>query len=536
MNKRLLLILALAATIPPLTLDARDTFDNPVIAGCHPDPSICRVGDDFYVVTSSCAWFPGIPVFHSRDLMHWEQIGYVMDRPSQLPLKDGTGFSNGIWAPTIRYHSGLFYVSCTAHGAGGNFYVTAENAEGPWSEPVYIDAPGIDGSLFFDDDGKCWYTGSINGTPDEDRYLHEDRIFIQELDLSAGKLIGERRIICSGHAVNAPFAEAPHIYKIGGRYYLFIAEGATWKNHAVTVFTSDNVTGPFEAGIANPVLTHRFLGKSADINSVGHADLVQDKNGKWWAVVLGIRPYKGFNMLGRETFLTSVEFQNGWPVFNPGKGRVLMKDKATGLGPYIFDEESPRDEFLGDKLGLCWNFLRTPFEKWYELSNGQLIMNLRKESLAEPVNPSLIARRVDRFVYAAQTEMTFLPSGKGEEAGMIIMLTPDNHYRLVKEKKANHYRLVLYKTNHKETEEVGSIVSTSEKNVLKIICSGLTYQFFAGDDDRHLSKIGDDQDATVNSREKAGGLTFTGPYVGMYASSNGEDSSAKAIFEYFSYQ
>lgn len=198
------------------------------------------------MVTSSFEWFPGLPVFHSKDLVNWEQIGHVLNRPSQLQMKDGLKASWGLWAPTIRYHNGLYYVICTATGCRWEtFFVTAKKPEGPYSEPIFIkDAPGIDPSLFFDDDGKAWYCGSINGndkTPPR-RYPAEDRIYIQQLDLATGEFIGERHIVSSGYAINSPYAEAPHIYKINGKYYLMIAEGGTWEDHAVSIFTADQVT------------------------------------------------------------------------------------------------------------------------------------------------------------------------------------------------------------------------------------------------------------------------------------------------------
>lgn len=529
------ILLSFASLCATVILFGQETFNNPIIPGFHPDPSICRVGDDFYLVTSSFEWYPGIPIYHSRDLMNWEQIGHVLTRPSQLALNEGMKHSRGLWAPTIRNHEGLYYVICTAQDAGGTFYVTAESPYGPWSEPVFLkEAPGIDPSIFFDDDGKCWFTATVNGTPDIDRYLHEDRIYLQELDLAAGKLVGERKTICTGHAVNAPYAEAPHIYKIGGTYYLLIAEGGTWEDHAVTIFTSDKVTGPYTAGITNPVLTHRFLGKNVDITTVGHADLVQDGNGRWWAVMLGVRPIGGYNMLGRETFITPVEFQDGWPVFNPGIGRVLMKEKATGLKPYPFVAQPARDEFDGDELAYCWSFLRTTYTKWYELKNGFLRINLRKESVFELVNPSLIARRIDKFNYTAQTEVIFKPSGNGEEAGLIVMQNAYFNYRLVKEKKNGKKMITLYKTEKGRTEEVASIPSNSATACLKVISTGLSYKFFAGDDSTHLHPLGGEQDASINSTQKAGG--FIGPFIGMYASSNGKVSSNHADFEYFEFQ
>jgi xylan 1,4-beta-xylosidase len=511
------------------------TFTNPVLCGFYPDPSICRVGEDYYLVTSSFEWYPGIPIFHSKNLMEWEQIGYVLDRPSQLRMEKGLKTSAGLWAPTIRYHDGKYYVINTAKQAGGNYYVYADKPEGPYSDPVFLtDAPGIDPSLFFDDDGTCWYTGSINDTPKEDRYPSEDRIYLQKLDLQKGVLVGERTILTTGHATNSPYAEAPHIYKINGRYYLMIAEGGTWNNHAITIFTSDKVTGPYLPGIANPVMTHRHLGGNTDIAAIGHGDLVQTSKGDWWCVMLGTRPIEGLTMLGRETFLTPVRFENGWPVFNPGVGRVLMEEKSTGLPDIQVEKEKERDDFSSEKLSLSWNFLRTPFEKWYQLKKGLLQIRLRPERVEDPVNPSLIARRVQHIHFHASLSMTFSPQETGEEAGMIVMQNGKNHYRLVLKKQAGKDSLILIKTE-KGIETVSFAEAWNQKSViLRLEANKLRYQFYVGKNEQELHEFGAEQDASINSSNKAGG--FTGPFIGMYASSNGKDSRNNASFDWFEYK
>lgn len=512
------------------------TFSNPIIPGFHPDPSICRVGEDYYIVTSSFEWYPGIPIYHSRDLMNWKQIGHVLTRPSQLQLKDGLRHSNGLWAPTVRFHEGKFYVICTAQQAGGNFYVTAEHAEGPYSEPTFLEeAPGIDPSLFFDDDGTCWYTGSINETPETDRYPNEDRIYLQKLDLEQGKLVGERYILTSGHATNAPYCEAPHLYKINHKYYLITAEGGTWENHAVTVFTSDKVTGPYIPGLANPVLTHRHLGNQVDISSIGHADLVQTQHGKWWAVTLGVRPLKGYNMLGRETFLVPVSFENGWPVFNENVGRVLLTERDTGLQYSPIDEVPIRDQFNDSILKPYWSFLRTPFERWHTIKDGKLIINVRPQRIQDLTNPSLIARRIEHFKFEASTMMEFHALAIHEEAGIIVMQNNDNHYRLVQtgENGQNNIIKLMKRENGKE-QIIASIPWNSTHCIFKLRADGLDYQFYIGENEDKLLPLGGKQDASVNSTNKAGG--FIGPFIGMYASSNNLKSENQAIFEYFDYQ
>jgi alpha-N-arabinofuranosidase len=271
------------------------TFRNPILPGFYPDPSICRVGDDYYLVTSTFEYFPGLPIFHSHDLIHWHQIGHVLNRPSQLPL-DGVRPSGGLYAPTIRFSQGTFYVINTlvdGKTKAGNFIVTTTNPAGLWSEPYWLEsAPGIDPSLFFDDDGRVWYVG--NRMAVHSQYDGHTEIWLQELDLGNMCLVGEPRVLWDGAAKGAVWAEAPHIYKIRDYYYLMIAEGGTGHHHAVTIARSTVVTGPYEANPGNPILTHRHLGLDYPIVGTGHADLVETQTGEWWMVLLAMRPYGGY--------------------------------------------------------------------------------------------------------------------------------------------------------------------------------------------------------------------------------------------------
>lgn len=284
---------------------------NPVLPGCHPDPSVCRVGADFYLVTSTFEYFPGIPVFHSRDLVHWRPIGHVLDRPSQVDL--GTvASSEGIFAATIRHHQGRFYVVTTLVGGtdrGGTFVVTATDPAGPWSDPVWLDdAPGVDPSLFFDDDGRAWCTGTRLAEPGE--WEGQTDVWLREFDAAQLTLTGPEHLLWRGALHGAVWAEGPHLYTVDGRYYLLAAEGGTEHGHAVSVARADHVTGPYTGNPANPVFTHRHLGRDFPVVGVGHADLVRTAEGHWWAVLLGSRPYGGYHPnLGRETFLVPVRWR-----------------------------------------------------------------------------------------------------------------------------------------------------------------------------------------------------------------------------------
>ena len=308
---------AAVADAPPIT-----SYRNPVLPGFYPDPSVVRVGEWFYLVNSSFEFFPGVPIHRSRDLVHWEPIGHVLTRDSQLPL--ATAYpSGGIFAPTIRYHAGTYYMVTTNVTHRGNFFVTAKDPAGPWSEPIWINMPGgIDPSLFFDDDGKVYLTstGSAPG------------IHMAQIDVATGKLLtSPPKIVWKGTGGRYP--EGPHLYKIGGRYYLMISEGGTEYGHMVTIARAGSPWGPFEACPRNPILTHRDTPLSQPIQATGHPDLFEDGKGNWWMVFLAIRPQGNYywHHLGRETFLAPVRWDaQGWPVINDGKP-IALDMRVAGL-------------------------------------------------------------------------------------------------------------------------------------------------------------------------------------------------------------
>lgn len=309
-------------------------YRNPILAGFYPDPSICRVGADYYLVNSTFAYFPGIPIFHSRDLVHWTQLGHVVTRPGQLNY-DGLGVSRGIFAPSIRHHDGTFYLVCTMVDAGGNFLMTATNPAGPWSDPVWLGFDGIDPSIFFDDDGRAYIVN--NGPPPETPLYQGHRaIWIQEFDPRAQKLTGPREVLVNGgvdRSKHPIWIEAPHIFKKDGWYYLICAEGGTAEDHSEVVFRSRAARGPCVAWNRNPILTQRTLDpKRPDpVTCSGHADFVATPDGAWWAVFLACRPYEGnlYNT-GRESFLLPVKWtDDGWPmILEPGPAGAGNRRRA----------------------------------------------------------------------------------------------------------------------------------------------------------------------------------------------------------------
>lgn len=512
--------------------ETSDTYENPILRGFYPDPSICRVGDDYYMVNSSFEWFPGVPIHHSKDLVNWEQIGHVLDRPEQLQITEGMAASRGIFAPTLRYHDGVFYMINTCIECGGNFYVTTTNPAGPWSDPIWIDNPGIDPEFFWDEDGTCWYVGAHNISGKRE-WEGQNGIFIQQFDIENKKLMGEPVQATFGHATNAVWGEAPHIYKINGRYMLMIAEGGTSINHAITVFESDKVNGVYTPSLINPVITHRHLGADYPIMAVGHCDIIETQNGEWWATMLAIRQCDGMNLLGRETYMAPFEFENGWPVFNRGVGKVEFEHRRPNL-PWTPVEPYPvRDEFDKDELAMKWIFLRTPYEKWYNIADGKITFDVRPQMMTKLEQPSLLAQRITEFTFDALVNVDFTPANDNEEAGFIAMYNNMRNFRLIKTTENNQPVVKLYRVKEGHEELVASEKVEQGAMVLGLKANRLEYQFYFGKDKHSLKPIGEIQEATVNASQS--GIDFTGPVVGFYASSNGQPSTSKAVFDWFEY-
>lgn len=514
-------------------------YTNPILKGFYPDPSICRVGDDYYLVNSSFEYYPGVPIFHSKDLINWQQIGHVLNRPSQLNL-DSVRASGGIYAPTIRYHNGTFYMITTLIGTkeGGNFFVTAKSPAGPWSEPQWLpkEATGIDPSLFFDDDGKVYYTG--NKKPiNQAQVTRYRQIWLQEVDLKNRTFVGERSIILEeGALYNAENAEAPHIYKKEGYYYLIIAEGGTFENHAVTIFRSKNITGPYESNKKNPILTHRHLGLNYPITSTGHADLVDTKDGNWWMVLLGVRKYGGLHYnLGRETFLAKVDWQDGWPIVNLGDGKVLVKQLKPNLPSFNAQLESLRDDFAADTLYHYWNFLRTPRTDFWSLQKrkGFLRLNLSKEEITNLVSPAFIGRRQQDTSFQVETAIQFTPKKENELAGLVLMMNNNFNYRCEKIIKEGKHYVQLIKRFKGNDELINQILVEKGELIMGIQAKGEDVDFYIRQNG-NKQLLAEKADGRILSVVNAGG--FTGSYIGVYASSRGIKSSNYADFDWFDYK
>lgn len=478
-------------------------FSNPILKGFHPDPSICRVGGDYYLVNSSFQYFPGVPISHSRDLVHWETIGYCLNRPSQLQLPHARSWS-GIFAPSIRYHNGTFYMITTNCSYKGNFYVTSKNPAGPWSDPIWVDQGGIDPCLFFEGD-KAYYVGTTDGA-----------IRLFEIDIQTGKRIGEVHTIWGGTGGRYP--EGPKLYKKDGYYYLMIAEGGTEYGHKETIARSRNLTGPYEGDPANPILTHiNQNAESSPIQGVGHADLVQAEDGSWWIVCLGFRPQSyNHHLLGRETFLAPVVWEaNKWPVVN-GNGTISLDMKCATLPTVTFKEPPTRDDFTEEKLGYDWNFLENPVEENYSLTARKGFLRLKASTipLGGEMSPTFVGRRQQDIRFCATTAMDAGGLKEGAEAGVTVYMEGGYHYDFAVVREGGKY--VLRVTYHL------SMLRHSEKDVtlkgqnvfLRVNGTNDYYAFEYSEDGKSYQEVGK-MDTRFLSSETAAG--FTGIYLGMYA-------------------
>lgn len=513
---------------------------NPILPGFYPDPSVCRVDDNYYLVTSTFAYFPGVPIFHSKDLVHWNQIGNILTREEQLPLVSAET-SEGIFAPTLRYHDGTYYMittNVTPTNDLNNFIVTATDPAGPWSDPYPLDSSGIDPSLFFDDDGKCYYCGTQNRR-EGSRYFGDNEIYIQELDLKTMKLVGESYPAWHGALRGVEWPEGPHIYKKDGWYYLLISEAGTGHNHAVSIARSKSLKEPFEGHKGNPILTHRHLGRNYPIVNVGHPDIVETQNGEWWMVCLASRTCGGYyRNLGRETFLVPFIWEDGWPVVNPGKGIIEDSFALPNLPSCSVDPVPAKEDFDCTDLPMNFLFLRNPKEENYSLVNrpGFLEMTLDTDTLSSKGTPSYVCRRQLAFDFMAETLMSFEPKAENEQAGMVIYQSQSFHYQLLAGKEGDRSTLSLVKTYKDEVETISkTILDKSYSEIyLRISETGQDLTFTYSFDGKVYRTLADHVDARMLSTDVAGG--FVGNTIGLYATSNGKPSTTVAAFDYFTYR
>lgn len=490
-------------------------YRNPILEGFSPDPSVCVVGDDYYLVTSTFAYFPGVPIYHSKDLVNWTQIGNVLDREEQLPLQNAE-HSQGIFAPSIRYHDGIFYMTTTNVTNGGNFYVTATNPAGPWSDPYYLEnAPGIDPSLFFDEDGKCYYVGT-RPNPKGVTYNGDWEVWLQELDLETHQLVGLSTALWKGALRDAIWPEGPHIYKKDGYYYLMIAEGGTSFNHAITIARSEKIEGPYIGNKNNPILTHRHLGKDFPVCNVGHGDLVETPDGKWYMTCLASRIFDGYSNLGRETFLAEVVWEDGWPVVNPGQGRLLAE--APHLLPLFSIGKVTQFPLTQDNPAFL--YLRNPQMESYQWDVDRRSLRLipTKVGLNDIASPTYIGLRQKSMYYQFAVDVeSHLQMG---ELGGIVILQNNLYYIQLVLEKYDSYSMVRLETilDGRATVLAKQQVNSSSMTLLfEGDGQKLTWKVIA--DGKEMT-VGKNVDAHYLSTEVAGG--FVGCTLGIFVTTKNE--------------
>lgn len=509
-------------------------FHNPILQGFYPDPSIIRVGRDYYLANSSFAYFPGIPIFHSRDLVNWTQIGNAIDRSDQFDL-DGRAVSEGMFAPSISEHSGTWYIVNICVGCGGNFVITAKNPAGPWSKPTFIQGldAAIDPSLFFDEDGSAWIV--YNGLPPEKPlYDGERAIWLQRFDTSTGQTTSKRTLLVDGgiHPQAKPrWIEGPHIFRKGDFYYLIAAEGGTGENHSEVVLRSTRVAGPYVPGPVNPILTQRDLpaDRQHPITSAGHASFVATQKGQWWAVFLATRPYADDDYnTGRETFMLPVMWHGGWPQILPLGKPIPPVHRRPNL-PLQPATKVPMsgsfktiDRFEGHALSRSWMMLRTPREHWYSLVSGTLELHPRSVSLGSGGNPSFLARRQQHADASAATLLRYVPEHDGARAGLVAFQNDAYWYFAGLVRRGAKLSVELDCRAGPEEPPNGKAIASVPFNdnpgaalYLKVVARGGIYDFYFGRAPNRWRPLKLHEDGTLLSTRHAGG--FVGAMFGLYA-------------------
>ena len=551
------------------------SYNNPIIPGSYPDPSICRVGNDYYIVNSSFEYFPGLPIHHSKDLVNWNLIGYGLHRDDQcsgeMNLVD-VQTDGGIHAPSIRYHDGLFYIITTNVYSPGpnqptemiNFIITSEQIEGPWSAPHIIEgAPGIDPDIVFDEDGKIWYVGTH--VPENPNFNGEGEIWLQELDLDDWSLKGERYFLWRGALYYGVWAEGPHIYKRNGFYYLLIAEGGTSLDHAVMVSVSDNIKGPYVPNARNPILTSRHLSNDYWVNSIGHADLLELADGRWYMVALGIRSeIDTYSNMGRETHLIPVTWEKEpfewkydkiekewsdlpdrerfeklrrvnyeWPVCSPLTGRVERSFPLPFPASSQVNKESFRDNFDNETLNLEWNFRRVPQEGTYLINNkdGYLRLFSSKNVIENRKGCSLLGIRQIETDFEFSVKMLYNPSIPEVQAGVSLFQKDDNYltFTIERDREQN----IILKLVSKEQKKVPVVIqqtflkSYNDSIIFKVFSKNQSYKYYYSlDNSTNFNFFAETSFGLLLSKG------YTGAYMGIYSTSNGKNTEEYVDFDW----
>lgn len=512
------------------------TATNPILPGCYPDPSICRVGESYYLVTSTFEYLPGLPILRSSDLVHWETVGHAIDRAGMLDF-EGIRSSGGLYAPTIRHDGELFWIVCTLVDQadptrGGNFVITARDARGPWSEPTWLDVDGIDPSVAFDETGRVWMHGTRLAR--DPQWHHQTEIWVREYSRDDRALVGEEHVIWRGALDRVVWAEAPHLFPVDGRWYLIAAEGGTEFHHAVSVARADRVTGPYEGNRANPVFTHRHLGRIAPVIGAGHADLVQSPDGTWKAVMLAMRAQDGYHYpLGRETFLCPVGWEDGWPVFAPGRGSLPVTfeacagDVVADAGTWQPDAHRSGEVPPGDPR---WTAVRElPAQIARVDGDGAWIMPVRAASLADAAAVAFVGVRQQHVDVDVSAEIDVSALADGETAGLVVRQSERDHATVQITRHANECVMrVVHRQGDRERILTESVRERADSVRLGVRARGYDYALLGEGEILQ----------TVDGRELDAASTggFLGLWFGVFATSHSRAPHGSVGIRSFRYE
>lgn len=516
-----------------------DEFYNPILQGCYPDPAITRKGDDYYLVCSSFAMFPGVPIFHSKDLVNWTQIGHVLDRVSQLNVFN-TGISQGVYAPGITYNpnNNTFYMIVTAFANGaGNIIVKTQDPLKGWSEPFKQNFNGIDPSIFFDDDGKAYIVH--NDAPDMGNELYNGHrvIKVWEYDMINDQVIaGTDKIIVDGGvdlSKKPIWIEAPHLYKKNGKYYLMCAEGGTGGWHSEVIFISDSPKGPFIPAPSNPILTQRYFPKDRanKVDWAGHADLVEGPDGKYYGVFLAIRPNNTDKVnMGRETFILPIDWSGTFPVFENGLVPIDPKQKMpkgvvnnTGKDGFLPNGNFTfSDDFTSAKLDYRWIGLRGPREEFISITPKGLQIKPFAATIKELKPTSTLFYRQQHNTFSCEVNIEYKPATEKDLAGIVCMQSENSNYVFGITKKGEEYFLLLERNQklrrnqEMESTQIASIkIDISKPLRLKVSANHDEYEFLYSSNGGAFESVGGKVSGDILSTNVAGG--FTGCLIGLYA-------------------
>lgn len=515
---------------------------NPVLPGYHPDPCIIRVEDDYYMAVSTFEWFPGVQIHHSKDLVNWRLLTYPLTRTSQLNMI-GNLDSGGVWAPALSYSDGLFYLIYTdvksrmgAFKDTHNYLVTAENIEGPWSEPIYLNSSGFDPSLYHEDDGTKWVVNMIwDFRKGKNSFAG---IALQEYSVEKQKLVGPIRNIFKGTELKV--TEAPHLYKRNGYYYLLTAEGGTWYTHAVTVARSKSLFGPYEVDPTNPILTSNQKDVT-QLQKAGHGSLVETQNGEWYMAHLCARPVVDKKcILGRETALQKCYWTEDDWIRVEGGPHPQMEVEAPNLPAHPFKLESNKDDFNDRTFKKYWNSLRRPFtEEWISLTEKPGFLTLKGgESMQSTHHQSLLARRLEHVEAEVETEVTFAPENFQQMAGLIVYYDTDDYvYLRVTEHEEKGKCIGIIESKYGKYDELleEDLALSSASTKLKAVINKQWLQFYFADGKGDWRELGPRVDISHLSDDDADYIRFTGTFVGVCV----QDLSGQEIaahFDYFDYR